>query len=83
MRRYQVAVSIEKRGMLAASKRPRRKRVAKRPPELVTADMQAAEVPQQKTKMVMRYRGGKRTIMNAEKGCQQRVAMEVMDEARL
>jgi hypothetical protein len=81
-RRYQVAVNMENSGMLAASNNPRRNRHAKRLAGLLQAAMQAAEVPQQKTKMVIRYRGLKRTMMNAEKGCQQSVAIEVIDEAR-
>ena len=81
-RRYQAAVNMEKRGILAASNRPRRNRVASKLPTPFDAAMHAAEVPQQKTKMVMRILGSKRTMMKAENGCQARVAIEVMDEAK-
>lgn len=81
-RRYHAAVNMENKGIFAASKRPSRNRVASKLPTPFAAAIHAAEVPQQKTKIVMRYRGLKRTMIKAENGCHARVAIEVIDEAK-
>ncbi len=67
-RRRHICVTARKAGAMLASKAPRKKRVAKSPPKLLAAAMQASVAPQRKTMALENFTNGQTDQQPGEDG---------------